>query len=81
MSLGYKIRRIREIKNFSQEYVAQTLGISSKAYSKIENDETKLSVDRLYKLASIFEVKPEDLLHFDEKLIFITSQTMIMVLL
>jgi transcriptional regulator with XRE-family HTH domain len=70
MSIAHKIRRIREIKNYSQEFVAQKLDISPKAYSKLENDETKLSVDRLYQIAEILEVKPEDLMNFDEKMIF-----------
>ncbi len=69
MGIGHKIRRIREIRNYSQDYIAQKLDISPKAYSKIENEETRLSVDRLYQLAEILEVKPEDLLNFDEKII------------
>lgn len=70
MSIGHKIRRIREIKNYSQEFIAQKLEISPKAYSKIENEETKLSVDRLFQIADILEIKPEDLLNFDEKMVF-----------
>ena len=69
MGIGHKLRRIREIKNYSQDYIAQKLDISAKAYSKIENEETRLSVDRLYQLADILEVKPEDLLNFDEKVV------------
>lgn len=69
MSIAHKIRRIREIKNYSQEFVAQKLDISPKAYSKLENEETKLSVDRLYQIAEILEVKPEDLMNFDEKVV------------
>ena len=69
MGIGHKIRRIREIKNYSQDYIAQKLEISPKAYSKIESEETRLSVDRLYQLAEILEVKPEDLLNFDEKIV------------
>lgn len=68
--IGSKIRKIREIRNYSQDYIAQKLNISTKAYSKIENEDTKLSVDRLYELAKILEVKAEDLLNFDEKTIF-----------
>lgn len=34
MSIAHKIRRIREIKNYSQEFVAQKLDISSKHIAK-----------------------------------------------
>jgi transcriptional regulator with XRE-family HTH domain len=30
-----KLKQLRELKNFTQEYVAQQLGLSTRAYSKI----------------------------------------------
>lgn len=41
-----KIKQIRELKNFTQEYVAQKLGLSTRAYSKIESGETQLTINR-----------------------------------
>ena len=38
-----KIKRIRKIRGFSQTYMAQNLGISQRAYSKIELNETQLN--------------------------------------
>ena len=35
-----KIKQIRELKNFTQEYVATKLNLSIRAYSKIETGET-----------------------------------------
>ena len=40
--LGGKIRQIRELKGFTQDYLATQLGISQRAYSKLERDEIKL---------------------------------------
>ena len=40
--LGQKIRMVRELKGFSQEYMAHALGLSQRGYSKLERDETKL---------------------------------------
>ena len=67
---GYKIRKVRELKGFTQEYVAQQLGVSQKAYSKIECGETKPEIARLDEIAKILEVSPADLSSFDESFIF-----------
>ena len=52
-----KIKDIRKNKGYSHEYMAHELDISQVAYSKIEKLETKLSVERLFKIAEILEVK------------------------
>lgn len=41
--IGIKIRKIRELKGFSQEYMANNLGITQRAYGKLENQETKIT--------------------------------------
>jgi transcriptional regulator with XRE-family HTH domain len=52
-----KIKDIRLEKGYSHEYMAFELNLSQVAYSKLEKLETKLSVERLYKIADILEVK------------------------
>jgi|SRR5690606_6278399 len=59
MTSGTKIRLLREQKKWDQNYLANKLGISQPAISKIESDQTKLSWDHAIKLASIFEVDAE----------------------
>lgn len=66
---GRKIRKFRELRDLSQEYVADSLGISQTAYSKIESDQTKLSARRLSKLAEIFEI-PETAFFEDKSVNF-----------
>lgn len=56
------IKRIRKQKGYSHENMAHELDISQVAYSKIEKRDTKLSVERLYKIAEILNVKVEILL-------------------
>ncbi len=56
------IKRIRKEKGYSHEYIAHELGISQVAYSKLEKKETKLTVERLYKLAELFEINVSELL-------------------
>jgi transcriptional regulator with XRE-family HTH domain len=65
-----KIKQIRELKNLTQEYVAQKLGLSTRAYSKIETGETQLTINRLNEISAILEVQPMEVLGFDDKKIF-----------
>lgn len=65
--IGYKIKSIRELKNLTQEYMAEKLDISQAAYSKLEKGNTKISEDKLNKIAEILEVNPEDITDFDNK--------------
>jgi len=66
MKIGSKIQKIREIKGYSQEVVADELGISQAAYSKLEQNQTSLSLDKIYALAEVFGISVEQLLSFDE---------------
>jgi transcriptional regulator with XRE-family HTH domain len=66
----YKIRKIREIRNYSQEYLAQCLNLSVRAYSKIETGETQLTIKRLNEISQVLEVTPLQILGFDEKQLF-----------
>jgi transcriptional regulator with XRE-family HTH domain len=58
------------LKNFTQEYVAQQLGLSTRAYSKIETGETQLTINRLNEISAILEVQPMEVLGFDDKKVF-----------
>lgn len=65
-----KIKQIRELKNFTQEYVAQKLGLSTRAYSKIETGETQLTINRLNEISTVLGIDPMEILGFDEKQVF-----------
>ena len=65
-----KIKQIRELKNFTQEYVAIQLGLSTRAYSKIETGETQLTINRLNEISGILGVPPMEVLGFNDKNIF-----------
>ena len=62
---GTLIRKIRETKKMSQEQVARGMGISQNAYSKIENNQTQLTVNHIKKLSKIFDVSMAELLKDD----------------
>jgi transcriptional regulator with XRE-family HTH domain len=69
-AIGKKIRKLRELKELTQEYIASEIGLSQSAYSKIEAGETDITYQRLEKIADILEVKPEDIIAFNEQMIF-----------
>ena len=50
------IKKIRESKGISQEYMAMELGISQSTYTKVERGEVNLYVDRLLKIAKVLDV-------------------------
>lgn len=68
--IGNKIKNIRELKNLTQEYVAEKLDISQAAYSKLESGETKVSKEKLVQIAEALEVTPEDIKSFDSEKYF-----------
>ena len=53
---AYRIRKLRERKDYSQQNMADELGISISAYSKIERGVTDPSVGRVEEIAKILEV-------------------------
>jgi len=67
MDIIENIRTIRKNKGISHEAMAANLGISQTAYTKLEMGETKLTVDRLYKIADILEIEVENLLNINPK--------------
>ncbi len=59
---GAKITSIRQARGYSQQYVAEKLGMAQNAYSKIERDE-KIKIDDklLGKLAETLGVSVDDI--------------------
>ena len=59
------IRKRREMRNYTQEYLAYKLNISQNAYSKIELGYTKITVERLFAIADILEFDVIDFINPD----------------
>jgi len=60
--IGHKIKKLRELKNYTQEYMAINLQISQNTYSRIENEKVKVSTERLKEIASLLKVSLENLI-------------------
>ena len=62
MTLGTKLRQLRQNKNWSQQEVAHRLDISQPAYNKWETDQAKPNSNNLLRISEIFETDVYDLL-------------------
>ncbi|MCY1526779.1 helix-turn-helix protein [compost metagenome] len=65
-TIGNKIRKVRELRNYSRSYVAKELGIGINSYGKIERNEVSITLLRLEELAEILQVSVVCLISFDE---------------
>lgn len=65
--LAHKLKLLREVHNYTQEYVADALEISQNTYSLIEKGETKLTIDRLARLSELYRMDIVDLIRLNEQ--------------
>lgn len=72
--IGQRIRKFRKAHAFSQEELAEKVGISTTHMSHIETGNTKLSLAVLVKIALALEVNTDDIL-FDQTAINKSSLT------
>ncbi|WP_439697012.1 helix-turn-helix domain-containing protein [Mucilaginibacter sp. AW1-7] len=59
MEIGSKLKKLRDQSGFSQEYVANELGISQSTYFKLESQQIRLTVERAKQLAKLYEIDTE----------------------
>jgi transcriptional regulator with XRE-family HTH domain len=68
--IGQKIKKLRELKNLTQSHVANELGITQSAYSKLEMGETEITYQKLTRISEILGMSPEEITSFNEQMIF-----------
>jgi len=69
-SVYENIRKIRELKNFTREYVAAELKMSTSGYGKIERGDVDLTVSKLIEISKVLEVSIEFIFKFDVSIFF-----------
>lgn len=69
-TIGQKIKKIREIKGFKQDYMADQLEISQQSYSNIESNKIDVPFSKITQIAEVFGMRIEDMVAFDEKFVF-----------
>jgi len=59
--LGSRIKALRTAKNYTQEQVADHLGISRQKYARVENGTNSITLDILAKIAEMLDVTVGDI--------------------
>lgn len=68
-NIGTKLRSLRELNHYKQDYVGNYLGIGQSAYSRIENgDSENISLAHVTKLAELYKITAEQLMGWDGKI-------------
>jgi transcriptional regulator with XRE-family HTH domain len=65
MNVGENIRKIREDKGYTQQKIADLVGMHRSNYSKIETGQRELSIGALAKVAKFFEMSLDELVGFE----------------
>ena len=61
--LPEKLKELRKMNNYTQDYVAEVLGVVRQTYSHYETGKRTPDATALYKLAGLYNISLEDLLH------------------
>lgn len=67
------IKKFRELKSITREFMAGELGMSLSGYSKLERGEVDITLSKIQKIAQILNVSLEQILNFDASQIFNVS--------
>lgn len=70
LNIGHKIKKLRELRNLTQEHMAKSIGLSQGAYSRMELGETEITYSKLEKISSELGMKPEEVIAFNESMVF-----------
>lgn len=62
MTLGDKLSKLRKENNYTQEQLADVLGVSRQAISKWESDTTYPETDKLIRMSELFDCSLDYLL-------------------
>lgn len=65
MQIGRNLRTLRANRGYTQEKIADLLGISQTTYSKLENNEGKPDLNLIEKIASVYDVDVFEILKED----------------
>lgn len=67
--VGTKLKKLRKLKGWSQELVADKLHLSQSAYARMENGESHSWSSHLEDICKVYEISPEDLLKCDSMIV------------
>jgi len=65
-----KLRKIRGLRGWKQQYVANALGISEREYGRVENADVELKVARIEAFCQLCNISVVDFFSFEERVFF-----------
>lgn len=68
MNVNEKVRFLREAQGWSQEEMAEKVGLSVHGYAKIERGETQLNIPRLRQICDVLNYDLLELMTLGEKM-------------
>lgn len=69
MKLGERIKKIRELKNLTQDFMAEQLRMTQSSYSKLEK-RNDIQFSKLEQIAKVLGVRTEEIIKLDERVVF-----------
>lgn len=72
---GERLKTLRKIKNYTQEALAEEIGINLRQLARIESGESFISSTTLYKICKILNVTPKTLFNFSIEDILLKTGT------
>lgn len=73
------LKKLREKNELKQEFIAKKLGITKSQYSRIENGETTLSLDKAIILADLYNITIDELINHNEKILLTKEECEILI--
>ena len=65
LTTGLRIKKLRELRDYSQVYMAKKLGISQEQYSYLETKQKSIPEEQIKSIATLLAVKEDYLKTFD----------------
>ncbi len=66
-NLGTKLKMLREVHNYTQEYVANILDIAPATYCLLEKGQAQFTIERIETLANLYKMDITDLLKISDQ--------------
>ena len=67
MDFGTILMKLRAFKGYSQEAVAEEIGVSNKTYGRYESGKNEMKISTLKSLAKFYDMTVDELINFDPK--------------
>ena len=66
MKIGDNLKQLRESKGLTQQEMADSMHTHRTGYSKMENNQQEIPVDRLIYIAKHFGMSIDDIIYYNE---------------